>query len=303
MSILNRLESLGLIHPPKWLITNVHYMTLSGSVSYGVSADNSDNDIVGFAIPQKEMIFPHLCGEIEGFGKQKKRFNQWQEHHVDDKSAGKMYDFTIYSIVTYFNLCMGNNPNMIDSLFTPVNCVIHSTSIGNMVRENRKIFLHKGCWPKFKGYAYSQMYKIEHKDPDEGGKRRELIEKYGYDTKHAYNVIRLMDEVEQILTLGDLDLQRAREQMKSVRRGEWKLEDIKQHFQTKEKVLEEVYAKSTLPWGPDEPRIKQLLLDCLEHHFGSLDKCVAVYGNFSEILGALDDAISKLKKALSASNM
>lgn len=77
---------------------------------------------------------------------------------------GKQYDFQIFSIVKYFQLCMENNPNMLDSLFTPVNCVIHSTQIGNLVRENRKMFLHKGCWPKLKGYAFSQLHKASIKE-------------------------------------------------------------------------------------------------------------------------------------------
>ena len=51
--------------------------------------------------------------------------------------TGEAYDLTIYGIVKFFNLAMENNPNVIDSLFTPVNCVLHSTRVGNLVRENR----------------------------------------------------------------------------------------------------------------------------------------------------------------------
>lgn len=58
---------------------------------------------------------------------------------------------------------MENNPNIIDSLFTPISCIIHSTAVGNIVRENRKIFLHKGCWQRFKGYAYGQLHKASNK--------------------------------------------------------------------------------------------------------------------------------------------
>jgi hypothetical protein len=29
--------------------------------------------------------------------------------------------------------------------------------VGNLVRENRKCFLHKGAWPRFKAHAYSQL--------------------------------------------------------------------------------------------------------------------------------------------------
>ena len=91
---------------------------------------------------------------------------------------------------------MENNPNVIDSLFTPATCVLHCTRIGAMVRENRKLFLHRGAWPKFKGYAYSQLHKLAIKQPI--GKRAELVAKHGYDTKFAYHVVRLLGEVEQI---------------------------------------------------------------------------------------------------------
>jgi hypothetical protein len=73
------------------------------------------------------------------------------------------YDFAVYGVVKYFQLCMDNNPNMIDSLFVPRNCVLHSTEVGEMIRENRRMFLHKGAWHKFKGYAYAQASKIRNK--------------------------------------------------------------------------------------------------------------------------------------------
>jgi len=295
MSILNKLEKQGVIHPPNWLIANTHYLTLMGSIAYGVSSDSSDSDVYGFTIPRKDQIFPHLSGEIPGFGKQINRFSQWSEHHIIDRDTQKEYDFTVYSIITYFQLLMDNNPNMVDSLFTPDNCVIHSTQIGNLVRDNRKIFLHKGCWPKFKGYSYSQLHKMSIKNPEPGSKRYADIMKNGYDTKFAYHVCRLLDEVKQILTLHDLDLQRSREQMKAIRRGEWTEPDIRDYFSREEKNLEKIYAESTLPWGPDEDKIKQLLLDCLEIQYGSLDKCVVVGNNYEVALRKIEDIIQGIR--------
>ena len=58
-----------------------------------------------------------------------------------------------------------NNPNVLDALFTPATCVLHTTRAGTLVRENRRLFLHRGAWPKFKGYAYSQLHKIAIKQP------------------------------------------------------------------------------------------------------------------------------------------
>ena len=68
MSTLQRLTDRGLIKPPRWLPGNVQYETIMGSVAYGVSSDTSDVDVYGWAIPPKEDIFPHLRGEVLGFG-------------------------------------------------------------------------------------------------------------------------------------------------------------------------------------------------------------------------------------------
>jgi predicted nucleotidyltransferase len=130
-SKIQELEKRKLIKPPRWLATNVMYETIMGSKAYNVSSDSSDMDIYGFCIPTKELVFPHLAGEIMGFGKQKERFDQFQQHHIFDDDAlggdGREYDVQIFSIVKYFQLAMENNPNLIDSLFTPQNCVLHGS--------------------------------------------------------------------------------------------------------------------------------------------------------------------------------
>lgn len=277
-STVKRLTKLGLIKPPNFLPDNVHYETIMGSVAYGVSSDTSDMDVYGFCIPPKELIFPHLAGEIEGFGRQKKRFEQYQQHHIVDESEmggkGREYDLSIYNIVKYFSLCMENNPNMIDSLWTPQECVLHITKVGNMVRDNRRLFLHKGSWHKFRGYAYSQLHKMAGKRPEAGSKRQKLREEFGFDVKFAYHVVRLLDEAEQILANGDIDLRRNREQLKAIRRGEMSEEEIREWASSKEKYLEELYHTSTLQHSPDEEKIKKLLLECLEEHYGSLENCL-----------------------------
>lgn len=294
-STVASLEEKGLIQPPVWLSSNIHYETQMGSVAYGVSSDTSDMDIYGFCIPRKDMVFPHLAGEIEGFGRNKQRFEQWQQHHVMDESAmnghGRSHDFAIFSIVKYFSLAMENNPNLIDSLFTPQTCVLHCTAIGQMVRENRRLFLHKGSWFKFKGYAYSQLHKMKTKDPK--GKRLEIREKYGFDVKFAYHVVRLLDEAEQILESGDMDIQRAKEHLKAIRRGDVPEADIRQWAADKELALEKMYHESKLRHTPDEQAIKSLLLQCLEHHYGTIDKCVSVSGQEIVALRQIQEICSK----------
>lgn len=273
--VVRRLADKGLIKPPGFVTGSVHYETIIGSMAYGVSSDSSDMDIYGFCIPPKEIVFPHTAGYIPNFSSQVPNFDQFVQHHVDEKDHGKQYDLSIYNIVKYFKLCMGNNPNMIDSLFTPANCVLSCTKIGEMVRLERKKFLHKGAWHTFKGYAYSQMHKMRIKEPDPNSKRYESVIQHGYDVKFAYHVVRLMDEAEQIMIEGDIDLMRNREQLKSIRRGEWKMQDIEDYFTRREKELQKIYDESKLRHSPDEETIKQLLLNCLEEHYGSLEDAIS----------------------------
>ncbi len=108
------------------------------------------------------------------------------------------------------------------------------------------------------------------------------------NTKFGYHLIRLLNEVEQIMVEGDLDLMRNREQLKDIRNGLWTEEQLEDYFARKEIALEEVYNRSSLPWGPDEGSIKELLLNVLEEHYGSLDRCIV----------REDEAVTALREAI-----
>jgi hypothetical protein len=299
MHLIARLESVGAAHPPKWLSSNVMYLTLMGSHAYGCATDESDFDIYGFCVPPKDVVFPHLAGAIHGFGRQVQEFRQFQGEHLKDPDAaggkGREYDVSVYSIVRYFQLVMEGNPNMLDSLFTPRNCVLHSTSISEMVRERRKLFLSKKCWHTFRGYAFAQLGKMGSKSPKPDGKRAAIREKYGWDVKFGSHLVRLIQEVEQILSLGDIDLQRDRKMLTDIRNGNWTEQQVRDWFTDREKLLERLYHESNaVPHEPDEAAIKSLLLECLEHHYGSLEKTIVTEGKSDQAVREIKAIIERL---------
>jgi exonuclease III len=65
------------------------------------------------------------------------------------------------------------------------------------------------------------------------GKRKELRDKFGFDVKYAMHLVRLLNECEQILTVGDINLQQNNEQLKAIRRGEVSETEIRAWFQKK----------------------------------------------------------------------
>jgi predicted nucleotidyltransferase len=291
--LLQELHKKGLIDPPRFLLDNTHYLVRMGSEAYGASLGqgNSDIDVQGFAIPKKDEVFPHTAGYIFQFGAPPNPFQQWTNHHVND--GPKEYDLTVYSIVKFFHLVMENNPNMVDTLFVPDSCVLHSTKVGNMVRKNRKEFLHKGSMHKLRGFAFSQMSKIKNKRGSGNDKRQATITEHGYDTKHAYHVVRLCLQAEQILSEGDLELNRNSQMLLSVRRGEWTFEYLERWFEAKEIALETLYSTSTLRHNPDVDAIKSLLLRCLEQHYGSLDALIAKPSDNTRLLREMQALVDK----------
>jgi predicted nucleotidyltransferase len=295
--LLQDLAKKNLIHPPKWLPHNTCYLAIVGSESYGANLPGtSDQDIQGFCIPPKDNVFPHLQGEIPGFGSQIQRFNDWQEHHVKDPDRVIEFDFAVYSIVRFFHLAMENNPNILDIIAVPANCIKHITPVGQLVRDNRRMFYHAGCFHKFRGYAAAQMAKLDGGSNRSNTKRAESIAKFGLDTKFLMHVVRLALECEQILLTGDLDLKRDSQFLLSVRQGEMSLEDGKKWWASKERDLETAYSNcKVVPMVPDEARIKELLLDCLSAHYGDLSSAIKVQVPIERMIDDLQSLIDRYK--------
>jgi len=180
MKLLKRLQKEKKISPPSFLIDNLQYLTLMGSQAYGTNQQDSDIDYYGFCMPKKTHLFPQLEGIIFGYENPKK-FDQWQEHHIRDGNIE--YDFSIYNIARYFYLCQDGNPNIVDSLFVPNHCIACITQMAQIVRENRRLFLHIGLIHRLQGYAHSQWKKVKYRMCD----GVEKISKYEskFDIEHG----------------------------------------------------------------------------------------------------------------------
>lgn len=274
-SAVKNLADKGVITLPGYA-KETHYETLCGSVSYGVSTDMSDVDIYSFCIPPKNVVFPYQASDhIYGFGDTPKGFDQFQQHHIKDPDGKQSeYDVTVFNIVKYFELLRNMSPNVVDTLFVADNYVLHMTDIGQMVRTNRGLFLSKHAYHTYKGFARSEMHKVVNRKYA-NGKRKDIVERLGYDPKSLYHCRRLIVQVEQILLHGTMDLQLDREALKAIRRGDVSVQDVQSWYNEKESQLDKLYHESNaVPMVADETAIKGLLIDCLESHFGNLNNIV-----------------------------
>lgn len=232
-----------------------------GSYAYGANNDNSDIDMFCITVPPMPYIFPSLYGEIEGFGTRLPRFESYQQHHVLHNDAE--YDVNIHNITQFFNHSVVGNPNAIDKLFTPPNCILHKTSSGQLIIENRTKFLSKMCIARFIGFAQSHlktMLKIK-----EG---RIQYQTLGYDAKDAAHVIRQLLGLEQILTEYDYTLDKHSALIKAIRKSEFSLESIQKMIAEIIERVKKLEQTTNLQEKPEEEEIKEILLECIRLHNG-----------------------------------
>lgn len=96
-------------------------------------------------------------------------------------------------------------------------------------------------------------------------KRAELEAKYGYDSKHASHLVRLMRMCREILTTGQVIVKRPdREELLAIKQGAWKYEDLIAWAEQQDSELAALEKSSPLPHGPDRERLDQLCIEIVE---------------------------------------
>ena len=109
---------------------------ISGSRAYGTDLPTSDTDIRGVFVPPQ----PSLYGLT------------YTEQVNDDKN-----DVVFYELRRFVELLAKNNPNILELLCTPSDCIIYKHPLFDQLRPAD--FLSKLCKDTFAGYAVSQIKK------------------------------------------------------------------------------------------------------------------------------------------------
>jgi predicted nucleotidyltransferase len=95
--------------------------------------------------------------------------------------------------------------------------------------------------------------------------RAVLEEKWGYDTKHAMHLVRLMHEGEELLLTGKITFPRPdRDELILIRSGLYTYDQLMEKVEGYDARFEELYEKSTLPHSPDFVAINNLYLKLIE---------------------------------------
>lgn len=96
--------------------------------------------------------------------------------------------------------------------------------------------------------------------------RAMLEEKFGYDTKHAYHLVRLIRMCREILTTGVVLVKRPdREELLAIRNGAWTYDQLIEFAEREEQKLNELYNMSNvLPKSPNKEMLDKLCIKLVE---------------------------------------
>jgi len=138
-------------------------LTVAGSWAYGTNRPDSDVDVKGVCVPPEA----YRSGFVNRFEQADKA-----EHLAPFMSRlptaqreaaatqGKL-DGVIFDIRKFFALAADCNPNVIETLFVDPADIVHATEEGRVLLANRDFFLSKKALYTFRGYAISQLKRIE----------------------------------------------------------------------------------------------------------------------------------------------
>jgi uncharacterized protein len=96
-------------------------------------------------------------------------------------------------------------------------------------------------------------------------KRAELEAKYGYDTKHAMHLVRLMRMAQEIVSTGEVHVKRPdAQELLSIRAGAWSFDRLMEWAHSIDGSLEIAEKVSPLPHDPNREKIDELLVRTIE---------------------------------------
>jgi uncharacterized protein len=222
-----------------------------GSVAHGTYVPNDDplsiddKDLIGICIPP-----PEFYTGLRVFGSR-----GTQEIMVDP------WDIVVYDHRKALSLLAKGNPNMLCMLWAPPEFTTHYTAAGEALLASRDLFATKAAYPAFRGYAQSQLKKMQKGvyHGYMGEKRRKLVDQFGYDTKNASHLIRILRQGVDFMLTGELEVYRAdAEELLAIKRGEWTFEQVRDYARGLDEELEQAVKRSPLPDGPNWEAINRL---------------------------------------------
>ena len=208
-----------------------------GSRAYGLDTETSDIDIKGIYLASTEKVLSM----------------DWNSDKTTVDNTDP--DWVYHEVQKFMKLAMKGNPTITELLW--LESYIQLEPIGQLLIDNREIFLSNIIFKSYGGYALSQARDLNRRGGTYGSGRSNRYEKH---TRHCF---RLLYQGRELLETGKLTVRvtpAMREELFAI--GKLPPEEVVAKFEEEFKKFDEI--ASVLPDKPDFEAINNLLLQIRE---------------------------------------
>ncbi|NYH55537.1 hypothetical protein HNR06_005126 [Nocardiopsis arvandica] len=216
-----------------------------GSGVHGITvSDQEDRDEMGICVEPPEYVI--------GLRSFEQYVHRTRPDHT--RSGPGDLDLTVYSLRKWMRLALDGNPTVLLPLFVPESEIVAVTSVGRDLRANADRLLSRRAGRRFLGYMRAQRDRMEGLRGGKHTNRPELVDRYGFDTKFAYHMIRLGIQGVELMETGRLTLpmpEPDRTWLRELRRGGHGRAEALARTGALEERLTDLCETSGLPEEPD----------------------------------------------------
>jgi predicted nucleotidyltransferase len=243
------------------------HLFIGGSEAHGAKLQGTDDlDLYGIYIPPPSKalgISESYPNEREEMVVEKPEHFVWSSSGQYERNGPDDVDFSAYSLRKWAGMAAKGNATALHFLFTS-NLAYKPSMWEKHIRPNAHLFISSHSGFHFQAFAEAQLKRLNG-DAGAGkhGHRPELNEKYGYDTKSAMHIFRLLGEGIELMNTGKITLPRPdKDWLIAIRKGELgSLSQVKLYAEEGFQKLDAARRASSLPMDVDRPAISKLVAD------------------------------------------
>lgn len=221
------------------------FMAKAGSAAYGTMTPMSDVDFRGVFLAEPK----HLLGLST----------------VETYTEEEPNDLQCFELRHFVRLCLKGSPLQLEMLFYPEDAIVEASPAWERLLSIKRSFLGTHLKATLGGFAQGDIKRIAGNSTAKcGAKGKLLMEKYGYNTKHASNAYRLLQMAATLFTTGELVVrpsEAVREEIIAIKNGKYSKEDFLKWIEVEDKRIFALADKSGLPSKSNYHLAEQTVID------------------------------------------
>lgn len=241
----------------RWTILRVP----AGSNLHGLHLPGKDDrDEVGICIEDRAAVIG-----FSPFEQYIYRTAAEREGKHDAPSQPGDLDLTIYSLRKFLRLAMQGNPQLIQTLFVPIDLCIERAPLGvDLQNRIAPLIISRQAGARYLGYLEAQRQRLMGERGQKKVNRPELEAKHGFDTKYAMHILRLGFQGVELLSTGKLTLpmpEKDRAFVYATRLGQVPLQDVLTRAGELERDIKDLASDGPLMAEPAREEIEAWMVE------------------------------------------